>query len=332
MRSPRASLPTALAVFLLCRAAAAQQPSPPSENALATRRLLIADAQRASESGDHARALDLALQASRVQMTPSLRYFIASEQQATGHLSAAYAAAELCQREMDTEPNAGLRRELTNRCRAIATALLPRLARVTVRLAQPVAGARVTVNGTALTADLLGVPYAVDPGRVRVEATAPGHQPFTGEVQVNEGASGELAVTLTPAPAAPPVVQETPVAPPPPPPPGVGPAPFIVLALGGAVAVGGAVMLGLGASAAGQVRSLCPDFTCPTVDVMNAVQPTFNSMRTYNIVGGVMLPVGVLAAVGGVGWYLSAQRARPTVASTLQLVPTGSGVLLLGRF
>lgn len=74
-------------------------------------------------------------------------------------------------------------------------ALAPRLAHVTVSVADPVPGLSITLDGVSLPASLWATPQAVDPGAHVVRATAPGHQAREVSVAaVAEGATRTLEI------------------------------------------------------------------------------------------------------------------------------------------
>jgi hypothetical protein len=75
--------------------------------------------------------------------------------------------------------------------------LEPRLSRVAVTLAPGVApppGLVMTRDGVALATDSLGVALLVDPGDHRVEANAPGRQPWSTRITLTGGASALVSV------------------------------------------------------------------------------------------------------------------------------------------
>src|SRR5690349_3623046 len=83
--------------------------------------------------------------------------------------------------------------------RALAESLRARVAHLLVRApgdAPP--GTEIRVAGAPLVRALWNAEGVVDPGRVAVDATAPGRAPFHGEVELAAGAHGELEVTLAP--------------------------------------------------------------------------------------------------------------------------------------
>jgi hypothetical protein len=94
-------------------------------------------------------------------------------------------------------------------------ALSGRLSRVAVISSSTTAGLEVRLDGTALDHGALGTMLPVDPGEHRIEATAPGKQPWSRSVSVARGPS-EQTITVPPlADVAEPTTEEThaPVAP-----------------------------------------------------------------------------------------------------------------------
>ncbi|MEI8259235.1 MAG: hypothetical protein WCJ30_26505, partial [Deltaproteobacteria bacterium] len=163
----------------------------------AVRRELLDQAQRARAANDHPRALDLATRAASLQMTPSLRMFVAEEQAALGQFADALNNAELCTREAERDTGSRTHEAVMNACRQLAQTVRPRVARVTVQIAQPVPpGTRVTLAGHDLNSALYGVPYIVNPGVLVVEATADGMRAVRREVTVASGASLDVALAF----------------------------------------------------------------------------------------------------------------------------------------
>src|SRR5690606_2546748 len=74
-----------------------------------------------------------------------------------------------------------------------------KLARLTVTVeGRPPAGIAVVVNGTPLGAAGWGAPMPVDAGTVRIEASAPGREPFSEEVEVSDGQALSLSIPVLP--------------------------------------------------------------------------------------------------------------------------------------
>lgn len=97
------------------------------------------------------------------------------------------------------------------------------------------------------------------------------------------------------------------------------------MATGGAVLVGGAVMLGLGASAASEYNKLCdPRCTQDNVAMGRAAYDRANLMFGLGIAGAA---IGGAAAVGGLVWMLVARPSAPP-ARVAFVSPTSTGAVI----
>ena len=163
----------------------------------ATRRLLLEQADQASRGGDHASALDLARRAGALRMTPSLRLFIAQEDEEIGDLAGAFGNADVCVHEVERDRAMHNREQILAACRSAAARLRGRVAYVTVLVAEPrPPGLHITMGGTALSDALLGVQNVVTPGPVAIVATADGRQTFRNTVTVTAGATAYVTMAL----------------------------------------------------------------------------------------------------------------------------------------
>lgn len=197
--SPR--LRPALALALLLASAAARAQLPP--DVAATRDALVEQAFQLAQSGEHARALALAERAGELAWTPSLRGFVAQEQEALGRLALALGSAQLCLQGAERDAAMPHREEYLQGCRAMVERLRPRVARLTVRTpqAEP-AGLHITLDGQELARALWNIPYLLTAGSVRVAARAEGGLAYEGSVRLREGESATVELRLTaPCPA-----------------------------------------------------------------------------------------------------------------------------------
>ncbi|MBL8740622.1 MAG: hypothetical protein JNK04_06005 [Myxococcales bacterium] len=160
---------------------------------VAARRQLIEGAQAARQAGDRQRALDLASRAGQMQMTVSLRRFIAEEQLEVGLPASALGSAELCVREAKLD---GLASEHGSACEIIAATAKPRVAFVVITTKTAVPGLRVQVGDQEVPLALLGQRYVVNPGEIVVKATAPAYLPF--QARATTVAGSEVSVLLDP--------------------------------------------------------------------------------------------------------------------------------------
>jgi len=191
---PLVAFASALALALAPAAAHAQRP-PGEEMA---RQQLIERAQAAHQSGAHADALGLAQRAAQIRKTPTLLLFIAQEQEELGQYADAYAYAQQCAREAELDPEAKLRDKAIERCRSLASGLKGRISYVVVNAPNPPAGLSIRLSGQQLNQAAIGVPYVITPGKVSVEATAPGRVPYRLEIDVPEAKTVNVTVSLAP--------------------------------------------------------------------------------------------------------------------------------------
>jgi len=315
-----------LGAALLAPAAALAQRGEPE---VAARALLIEQAERAAAAGDHRAALDLAERAGRVEMTPSLRMFIAQEQLATGAAAAAMSSAILCARDASRDAQLPYRDNVLTRCRDVAQRARASVALVTLRSPPAADGLRVALDGRSVAPELLDVPQPVDPGAHTVAVRAAAHAAWEGRFEARTGEATDVALSLGEPEAPPP-------APPPPPPPTPvrsrprrgAPAGAVALAVvGGASLVASGVFFGLRvASASGCAEGPDPAmpnervWLCDTPDQAEAV----TSRGTWTALAGVTLGVGALTlGAGALWWALGGRGAAPSVAT----VPGGAVVL-----
>ena len=180
--------------LFLASAAKAQRPAGEE----VARQQLIERAQTAHQSGAHRDALDLAQRASQIRKTPTLLLFIAEEQEEIGALADAYAMAYQCAHEAELDPEAKLREKTIERCRSMAERLRGKVSYVVVNVPNPPQGFSVRLSGQQLNHAAIGVPYVITPGKVTVEASAPGRVPYRLEIDVPEAKTVNVTVSLAP--------------------------------------------------------------------------------------------------------------------------------------
>ncbi|MFO0608423.1 MAG: hypothetical protein U0324_34980 [Polyangiales bacterium] len=172
-----------------------------------TRRELLDRADAASRAGRHGEALAAAEAAGRMQMTPSVRMFLAEEHEALAgegearHLVDAARAAETCVREATAQTALNNRERILARCTVLLQRINARIARV--RVAGVPAGAEVRLDGEVLPEAEWNTPVEVLPGERVVEVRVAGGGVFRRAVRLAAGASETVTVVL----AAPPAVE-----------------------------------------------------------------------------------------------------------------------------
>ena len=303
----------------------------------ATRRDLIRESQNARTANDHARALDLATRAGQLEMSASLRRFIAEEQNAQGLLGPALGNAELCVREAEHDTSATHADHLSA-CQTLATNLRPRVARLIVETPR-IAGLEVRVADSDLPSAGWGVPYLVTPGTVLVTANAPGYQPFRAEIDIGPGGTRSVHVVLTEAArqvelptgsggriggghAGRSVARDA-----------LNPGPIALVSAGAAGFIAAGVFYLMRGSAIDARDTLCDASGCP-----EEARPDHDRAVTFNTLTNVSLGVGAACVIGGLVWYLIAPRravaaigaepSAPTRHAGLLLAPAADGAMI----
>lgn len=221
---------------------------------------------------------------------------------------------------------------------AAATAKLAH-AKVTVK-APPNVTVTVAVDSVTVPSANVGEDRAFDPGPHLVEASAPGYLVASAAINLKEGGSEDVLLTLVvdpnaAAPKTPPSAgpKETPPPPPPPPPEG---APnrtvaYVLLGVGG-VGVGVGSVFGLTAmSKKNELEDACPSNRCRA-----SQQSNLDSAKTSGTVSTIAFGVGGAALiVGGILFFTASPRASATRGSVVApklvarpyLDPTSVGVV-----
>ena len=315
---------TASVAWLFAVTAHAQS-APASDPATASsiRRDLIAQAQAASEVGDTLSALDLATRAASIEMTPSLRLFIAEQQERIGRWVDAYASAALCEHEANEPSSLSGREDIAAGCRELMAEARSHIVQVRLDVvgAESSAGTVIFLNGRRVGIDGSS-PLAADPGPLVVEARRDNRVVARRDLVAESGQTVDVRLDLRPVVAATsPRPHDTFVArrsssr-------SVPAGPIIVGSLGVASTVTAAVFFGLRQSAQGNCMQEGRALVCPSnADAMRA-----NAAITYNTVADVTLGVGLAAIAGGVLWYVLDRRANERTAVRASVSPNAHGV------
>jgi hypothetical protein len=335
-----------LLVFLSSLAASAvsrAQSTPLTPESLAQRRRLIEQSQSAHGAGDHARALDLAMRAGEIQMTPSLRQLIATEQRAIGHYVAALDSATLCVNEATNDTTIPLRAALIERCRALEADARSHTATIVV---QPVEsetpGLRIAANGREIPHALWSLAFVVDPGNVTVTAAAPGYAEFRREVSAAAGQSIDVPIELARENASTNATVVTlheshaaiggaqhggqggeRV----PPSNGIGAGPIVVLALSGTALLAGGVFVGLRQWSIDGCTWQGDSGACNNEGQVQNANAWFH---VFDPAMYVAFASGAVMAVGGIVWLLVDRRApsRRENSTHVAVSASASGVTL----
>jgi len=229
-----------------------------------------------------------------------------------------------------------------------ATALEPRLAKLTISVAAPSPpGLVITRDGTHITPGALGTPLYVDAGTHEITASAPGFETVVKTVTIVDGATETVAIPkLTAKPVPPPVTDAVkpgnekllghgqPTEPAPPPSPTRK---YIALGAGAAGVAALGVGLGFGAKARStyhDATQLCgSDQVCSSADYPKDRQLVHDA-RSSATISTVLIIAGGTAIATGAVIFLTAPRAQER--ATARIVPVlhdrGAGLAITGGF
>lgn len=131
--------------------------------------------------------------------SPNARLYFARCLRQLGRLPEAYEAMTHAMRAADARASSDEHyAETRNAAAAERAALESKIARLVIAAAAAPEGLSVELNGATLALERLGETIAVEPGRIRVVASAPGHARFARELDLAAGASVTLAIALSP--------------------------------------------------------------------------------------------------------------------------------------
>jgi len=287
------------------------------------RREALERAEAAVRAGDHERALASATEAGNIQMTPSVRMFIAQEHDALGHLREALSQARVCVIEATAQTSINNRTWILDRCREVARGVESRVGFVVVRPPRvPIARLTVHLGETALGTDDFGQELPVLVGRVTLRAEAPGHADLRREITLSSGERRTLDLDLEAAGAsaldarAPGLIARR----------GPGPWPWVLLGLGGAgLAISAATYFG--PYATGETNCTGTRAPCTSGDR--------NDIKVFGGVSMVSFGLGIAFAASGALWALVSALDRSAPAASAWNVGVsplaGGGMFTLGR-
>lgn len=323
MRLARLTMTRGLVVgVLLCGAQARAQAPGPAD--LAAGRQLFVEALADEEHGRFADALVKYKRVLVIRDTPNIRYRIGSSLEHMGKIVQAldaFAAAVRVGTASGTTADA----EVARAAQVRIDTLGPKVAHLALRLPTPSpSGVEVTVDGEAAPPPKLA-DLSLDPGTHAVTATAPGSPPFRSSVDLTEGARVELPIVFA-APAE--VVAPPSPAPAPPASHPYRTAGIVTAAAGGALLVGGVIVLAVRSGTIRDLDRACPDGACPA-SRRDELQSGHDRAQTEGPLGVALVASGVAAVAAGV--VLGLLVGSETTSARLVPVPVASGGLLTFR-
>jgi len=304
--SARCRLAAALAAIALLAPAdlRAQGADPAPDPALEAARAAYREGQDYGNAGLWAEAEERFRTSLRLHRSPTTLCMLARAQHQLGYLVEARESYLAFTSEPPTATSAGL---VPDALAALAE-IDRKVAKVVVVLEPaPVADPEVRVDGVPVRPENLRRTLLFNPGTHEITARAPGRTDARARLEIPEGGSATVTLTLAAVSVAAPVA---PVAPPPPHASRVHPLPLIVIGAGAAT-----VVTGIAVGVAGWVQAV----HAPTAD-----GPEASSARVKGIAGDVLAGLGLAAAgVGVVLLFVDRGRAQPAPATGLALRADG---------
>ncbi|MGZ3418384.1 MAG: hypothetical protein ACXWUG_09195 [Polyangiales bacterium] len=311
----------------------------------ATARDLAKEGIAAEQEGDCKTAIDRLERAESMYHAPPHLQHLARCYQKTGRLVDATETWRKLTLEVLPPNSPPAFKEAITEAQTELPKLEPRLARLTIKTDKAYPEFAVEVDGKSWPSAAVGVARVIDPGKHTLSARATGFAKTEQEVQLEEGKSDEITVTLTPeAPKPIPSASTSASAKPSTsasasssaPPSTAGPWKTIGLVAGGTgvvMVIGGVVTGLLGKSKVDQLDKDCNGHraNCAVPDL----EGRKSTIRTYQTTTNVLLIGGGVLAAAGIGLFLlapSPKSSGPSVSLQFAPGPQGGHVALTGSF
>jgi hypothetical protein len=309
---------------LLGASLTAARPAWAGGDEVATAQVLFDDGKRLMAQQRWAEACPKLQESQRLAPAIGTEFNLADCLEHQGRLASAWAA--FLDVVDQTHKRGESQREAAARTRA--SALAPRLGKLTIQVPARAPGLEVLRDGEALPPEVWGVAVPVDAGDHRIEARAPGRVAWTATVHAADGGMATTTVPdLVPAPVtqAPTGSTEAPAIPASPQPqPQPQPQPASspdhtasLIVLGSAVVLAGVGVAGL-LEHASNVSNYNADPSCPSINTSTRpaqCNDDVNAANTWNTVGIVGFVGSGAALVAGVTLWLLAP-SRPTASTS----------------
>lgn len=300
-----------LALVLVLGSALSAHAADPTAADVGTARDLYREGSNLANEGRWEEAADRFRRSLTLKRAAITIYSLGLSLESSGHLVEALEAYRAFLRE----PVVDATRQFVAPAREAITTLEPKIGHLRINIV-PIAGLRVSVDGLPVPAAALSARRPIDPGKHLVVARADGYRTLERSVEVGEGSTETLELSLEPAtksdPTAPSEISTQPTLGPEPDsnqagPPLVGP---IVLLASGAAVFGAGLAVGLiGVSEA--------------EDAPQREGPEADAAMVKAIAGDVVAGVGIATAVAGGVWLIvgltqrSAEVGPPKTAARL---------------
>lgn len=198
MRFPRLNLLITLAA---AAGAGLSVPAPalaaePTPSEISVARRLFDEGKSAEEAARWREAADKFRQAAAIKDTPGIRFHLARCEEEQGAFVEALVEYDRARELLDGGVKAPDVERLLPEARERVRA---KVALVTLRVPNGTQNASVSLDGKPVSATVLGVPLPLNPGRHRLQASAPGRTAYDKELQLGSGEVREVALELPPA-------------------------------------------------------------------------------------------------------------------------------------
>jgi len=252
-----------------------------------------------------------------VRMTPQVRFHIAYCEEGLGRLVTALGGYELAQNEADQVGS-----DFKNEVETAVTSLRARIPKLFIERGAGADAAAVQLDGVDLGASSVGVEVPLDPGPHAVTAAAPGFINFNATVELKEREVTRVTLELQPEPTPPPdtqgqkvvvIKEQAPVN---------RTIPYVVGGVGVASLVGSGVFFALRQATSAELDKDCPIHSqCPESN-----KPTYNRLKTYNVLTIVTAVVGV-ACVGTAAALILTEKKKAPAQAGLLVTPSAPNAL-----
>ena len=143
---------------------------------------LFEDARKLAAAGKYADACPKFADSERLDPSPSTLLNLANCWEKVGRTATAWATY----REAESAANAAKRQDYMATAQRHADALAPKLARLTIKVEQPIAGMQVRRDAVSVASAEWGVAIPIDQGSHAIDASAPGYKDWATRVDVSQ--------------------------------------------------------------------------------------------------------------------------------------------------
>lgn len=309
---------------------------------IAAARELFEEGLKLEDKGQWSEALERFRKVAAVKMTPQVRFHIALCLENTGKLVDALVEFQRAQSDAAADPAASV---VASNAGKHVTDLKERIPRVIVKVPSGIDGISVAIDGSPVSAGLVGTPIPLDPGAHKIVVQAPERTTFTKDVElVERGKAMTIEASLPPASekheVEDPDKDDKPTPEAPTTSGGAGPLPWIIGGLGVAALAGGGVMHLMARGTISDIRDKCGgnDMACPE-SARGEITDLADKGKTYTNYGNVLLGVGVLGvATAAVLFIIAPSKSTENKAASrapsfnVATGPTSFALTLSGSF